>query len=391
MKTKTFILNSFLVLVSISVPLLGISLVLELIPTNRPSKILMIERKRSREVDNPEMIKSAANGFSPLYYPTDTKKHFIGSRYYPVGTLPNTKTYYCNEGYGLISYKSDRFGLRNNDGDWDKIRNKGATFFIGDSFTHGACVDTKFVVTELFSNLLNANALNLGTGGNGPYEYISLLKNVVKPIISSHLEKDFSIILLFYDNDSVGFNNTLDQHLSTSQPIAEVNPNGFINVSDEYLSILNEIITRNYPTISRDILKKIKINRFKSTLGYRVLSLRRLRLRIKKLRNSEKSSLSTNPSIKAISVLHAICNSETSCKPYVVYIPNSNYWRPNDASNEYKLILEEISRSFSIKFLDSSSAINPNEKSNYAPIGPHLSKAGYRKLASFIASKVNQK
>ena len=391
MKTKTFILNSFLVLVSISVPLLGISLVLELIPTNRPSKILMIERKRSREVDNPEMIKSAANGFSPLYYPTDTKKHFIGSRYYPVGTLPNTKTYYCNEGYGLISYKSDRFGLRNNDGDWDKIRNKGATFFIGDSFTHGACVDTKFVVTELFSNLLNANALNLGTGGNGPYEYISLLKNVVKPIISSHLEKDFSIILLFYDNDSVGFNNTLDQHLSTSQPIAEVNPNGFINVSDEYLSILNEIITRNYPTISRDILKKIKINRFKSTLGYRVLSLRRLRLRIKKLTNSEKSTLSTNPSIKAISVLHAICNSETSCKPYVVYIPNSNYWRPNDASNEYKLILEEISRSFSIKFLDSSSAINPNEKSNYAPIGPHLSKAGYRKLASFIASKVNQK
>ena len=59
--------------------------------------------------------------------------------------------------------------------------------------------------------------------------------------------------------------------------------------------------------------------------------------------------------------------------------------------DEYKLILEEISRSFSIKFLDSSSAINPNEKSNYAPIGPHLSKAGYRKLASFIASKVNQK
>ena len=101
--------------------------------------------------------------------------------------------------------------------------------------------------------------------------------------------------------------------------------------------------------------------------------------------------MSGNPSIKAISELNAICNSETSCTPYVAYIPNSNYWRPNDASNDYKLILEETSRSLSIDFLDSSSVINSNEKSNYAPFGPHLSQEVYRKLASFIASKVNQK
>ena len=197
---------------------------------------------------------------------------------------------------------------------------------------------------------------------------------------------------MFYENDfRVGFNNTLDQHLSTTQPIAEVNPNGFINVSDEYLSIINEIIKRNYPTIDRDIVKQIKIHKFKSTLGYRVLTLYPLRERIKKLTNTGKFSMSTYPSIKAISLLNAICNSETSCTPYVVYIPNSNYWRPNDKSNEYKLLLGDTSRSLSIEFLDSSSVINPNEKSNYAPIGAHLSKAGYRKLASFIASQVNQK
>lgn len=393
MKAKTVILNFFLVFVSTSASLLSISLVLEILPlTSSRSKTAIIERKKILEFEYPAKIKSAANGFYPLYYPDFTKKHFLGSRYYPVGTLPHTQLFTCDEGYGLISFKSDRFGLRNNDEDWDEIRNKGATFFIGDSFTQGGNVDTEFVVTELFSNLLNANALNLGTGSNGPYEYIALLKNVVKPIISSNLGKEFSIILVFYYNDMfVRFNKILDQHLSNSQPIAEVNPNGFINVSNEYLSILNETITRHYPTNSLDIVETIKLNRFKGRLGYRVLSLYPLRSRIKRLSNTEKSPLSSNPSIKAISELNAICNSETSCTPYVAYIPNSNYWRPNDAGNEYKLLLEETSRSLSIEFLDSSYAINPNEKSNYAPFGPHLSQEGYRKLASFIASKVNQK
>ena len=417
MKTKTLILNYFLVFISTSASLLFISLVLEILPsTSSRSTIAMTSEKRLEA-----KIKSASKGFIPLYYPDHTRKHFLGSSYYPVGTLPYTKTFYCNEGYGLISYKSDRFGLRNNDEDWNEIRNKGATFFIGDSFTQGACIEKEFVITELFSNLLNANALNLGTNGNGPYEYIALLKNVVKPIISSHLGKEFSIILLFYDNDSeMGFNETIDRHLSTSRPITEVNQNGSINVSNEYLSILNKTIKRHYPTNSLEIVEKLnskveKLNsdrepftKLKNSFAYQVFTLVPLRSRLKKLINTEKSTLrtnpgnkklinsetfplNTNPSIKAISELNAICNSETSCTPYVAYIPNSNYWRPNDTSNEYKLLLEETSKSLSIEFLDSSSAINPHKKSNYAPFGPHLSRAGYRKLASFIASKVNHK
>ncbi len=411
MKTKIIILNFFLFFISTSASLISISLALEIIQPNRQTKISMIERKRSIDVDYPAKITSAGNGFFPFYYPGETREHFLGSKYYPIGTLPYTQTFFCNEGYGLISFKSDRFGLRNNDENWDEIRKKGATFFIGDSFTQGACVDKQFVLTELFSNLLNANALNLGTGSNSPYEYISLLKNVVKPIISSHLGKEFSTILVFHENDSVRLNETLVRHLSTSQPIAEVNPNGFINVSNEYLSILNKTISKHYPTNKREIVEKLKSKleklkssrenntKFKGSFAYRVLTLYPLRSRInhplksriKKLINGEKFPLSSNPSIKAIRELQDICNSETSCTPYVAYIPNSNYWALNDANNEYKLLLQKTSKSLSIEFLDSSSVLNPNEKSNYAPFGDHLSQEGYRKLASFITSKVNQK
>ena len=34
-------------------------------------------------------------------------------RFYPLGGKPNSKTYFCNEGYGLVKYQSDRFGFRN--------------------------------------------------------------------------------------------------------------------------------------------------------------------------------------------------------------------------------------------------------------------------------------
>ena len=397
MKIKAPILNSLLVFASTYIPLLGISIGLELL---MPSwDLWRIEQKRQIDVDYPEKIRSAANGFVPLYYPRQIRTHFLGSRYYPIGTLPHTRTFFCNEGYGLISYKSDRFGLRNNDKDWDKIRKKGATFFIGDSFTQGACVDTEFAFTDLFSKSINSNVLNLGTSGNEPYEYIAALRNVVKPIISSHLSKEFSAILVFYDNDNIELNQTLEAHLKTSLPIADVGPSGFINVSNKYVSLLNKTIETHYPTKSQDIVEKLELKlteqinrRYKGSFAYKIFTLYPLRSRIGKLISPKKfPPLRSRPSIQAISELNNICNSETSCKPYVVYIPKSNYWRPNGKSNEYKLLLKEISSSLSIEFLDSSSVINPNEKSNYSPLGPHLSQAGNKKLADFIVSKIDQK
>ena len=45
--------------------------------------------------------------------PNKLKDHVRNKNFYPVSTKPNTKTYICNEGYGLIKYKSDIFGFRN--------------------------------------------------------------------------------------------------------------------------------------------------------------------------------------------------------------------------------------------------------------------------------------
>ena len=99
MKTKGLILNFILVFLSTSASLLSISLVLVLIPLlpTKQGKIKMIEQKRKLEFDYPAKIKSAADGFIPLYYPKKTRKNFLGSRYHPVGTLPNTQTIYTKK------------------------------------------------------------------------------------------------------------------------------------------------------------------------------------------------------------------------------------------------------------------------------------------------------
>ena len=202
MKAKIFLTNSLIAIASTGFSLIIISFVLELVLSskyiwNQKYEAVMIETKRELEVDYPEKIRSAVNGFKPLYYPRKTRNLFLNSKYYPVGTLPKTPTFYCNEGYGLVTFNSDRFGLRNEDSKWDDIQNKGATF-IGDSFTQGACVDTQFTF-GIVSNLDDKKYTQSRHWQRGPYSIFSF-KILVKPILTFS-NKNF-IVIVFYDNDN---------------------------------------------------------------------------------------------------------------------------------------------------------------------------------------------
>ena len=68
-------------------------------------------------------ISAVNNGYMPIFYPDQILKNENIPESYPVGTLPLPLLIY-DEGYGLITYKSDRFGLRNKDNNWNNIMNK---------------------------------------------------------------------------------------------------------------------------------------------------------------------------------------------------------------------------------------------------------------------------
>ena len=384
---------------------------MELLSRPRNSEIQRIERNERLKIEIPEKIRLYKKGFMPNFIPKQTRNFFFENKFYPVGTLPHTKTAYCNEGYGVVSYESDRFGLRNLDENWDLINSLDTTYFVGDSFVAGACVNDEFTFPKVYEDISGDNVINLGNSGNTPYEYIAILRQIVSPIINTN-NQNKKIVLVFYDNDNKPFNAKIEKLAFQSEEIAIISKDQSIQPKEEYVKLLKNVIKENYPDNKIAIIKKLKEEQeelkdkvntyyFKNHFLYQLFTLVTLRKRINFLLNinpynankciggRDLCDLANSPSVKAIKTLKTICNQKDSCSPLVVYIPNSAYWRNNQLSRRYFKHIKDAAKIHKITFLDSSKVIDKNSKKDYAPSGPHLSKEGYQKLAKFLNKELN--
>jgi len=224
---------------------------------NKNNQFLQIGRI---EEDINERKEALRAGYLPFYYPVSVKKYSTKIRVYPVGGLPNTKTYLCNEGYGLIKYNSDRFGLRNSEKKWGKVTKQDTIFLIGDSFTHGACVNEKFTISSLVEKNTNLNTINLGTGSSGPYEYYAVNKSIIDPLIKSS-KNDNLVIVIFYDNDNINYNIQLESYLEEVRPVISISKTQGGFPTNEYKNKINKIIKDNYPTS----IEKVELDLFNLT------------------------------------------------------------------------------------------------------------------------------
>lgn len=343
--------------------------------------------------ENRKLIETAKkNGYENYYYPAlyDQRGgifHDISKKYNyaPVGGKPNTKTFYCNEGYGLIKFKTDRYGLRNNDKKWDK---KVDVLFIGDSFVAGACVKEQDTIYSNYEKITGLNSLNLASGGIEPFHYAAL-SNIFIPRF-----KPKKVFLVFYRNDN-------KQEMTQLYNLYVLKKkNYFKEAQDENKMKLfyNEVLdTTNNKTSTKNKLKdKIK------SYGLLTYVLRRIKDRstlptirkIFKFENSKKHETSNMGSIRAsgvaakksISIALNHCKI-VNCKLTVAYIPNSNFWKPTDQhkSDNFINILNNFTKSKSVDFIDASKFLDVNEgSSDYAPKGGHLSPTGYEKVAKSL-------
>ncbi len=78
----------------------------------------------------------------------------------------------------FVSYEADRFGFRNSDGVWESGRVDVA--LIGDSYTHGVCVDTEDALSAHLSR--RWRVLNLGATGAGPFQELAILREYAAPL-----------------------------------------------------------------------------------------------------------------------------------------------------------------------------------------------------------------
>lgn len=102
-----------------------------------------LETYRKKNVDRALIASAKKLGYKSINYPFLYEENYISIKkklnqdldIIPVNSYPYKKNFYCNEGYGLIKYNSDRFGFRNNDKIWNTHKNNDKILLVGD-FLH---------------------------------------------------------------------------------------------------------------------------------------------------------------------------------------------------------------------------------------------------------------
>ena len=114
---------------------------------------------------------------------------------FPLSGISNKKTIFCNENGYMSYYNSDRYGFNNPDQEWQILENnnhEAEYVLLGDSFTHGACVNRPNDIASVLRLLTGKVVINLGYIGNGPLIEYATYREYVS--FNSR-----NVLLLFYE------------------------------------------------------------------------------------------------------------------------------------------------------------------------------------------------
>ncbi|KZZ37653.1 MULTISPECIES: SGNH/GDSL hydrolase family protein [unclassified Oleiphilus] len=334
-----------------------------------------IINKRVQEEDIPQKKVTLENGYQPILYPyfvaadpdikTLAMKHGVA----PLAPQPETDIYFCNEGYGLVKYKTDRFGFRNPDSVWDQ---KVKLTLVGDSFVQGACVSYDDTLQGRLRKS-GIESISLGTGANSPYHYSALIQSFL-PCISPQF-----LGIVFYSNDNITEENRFHfNHYFNGDQENSYLSKDCSKLSDGLVSFYNdvsEIMLSKAESI--DNLSLPGKTSFLKSLG-RYFSLPTIRKLISRVSDTELPHSSKYAIDKAVSMCEI-----NDCTPFIVYIPNSSYWNPDSRAVEYVAALKKYSGS-KVSFIDLTDVLKPYGNQAYALKGGHLSPLGYELAAKEI-------
>jgi len=107
-----------------------------------------------------------------------TEKNFF-SPLIPLSGISQKRTILCNESGEYAFYNSDKYGFNNNNIVWNNSEN---WVLVGDSFTHGACVDPEDNIAGRLNDQLDNKVINLGYSGNGPLLNLASIVEYAKTI-----------------------------------------------------------------------------------------------------------------------------------------------------------------------------------------------------------------
>jgi hypothetical protein len=158
-----------------------------------------------------------------------------GKKIFPLTGIANVTTVYCNEGGTYAIYRSDRYGLNNDDRVY--LNGHPRILVLGDSYAQGACVQPGEDVASRLRQQ-GYDAITLGIGGNGPLLELAGLREY-----GPHLKPDAVFWLFSESNDLLNLVNEY-RHPLLRQYLNEGFSQGLIDRQDEVDALWKTVVTR---------------------------------------------------------------------------------------------------------------------------------------------------
>ena len=289
---------------------------------------------------------------------------FLSSNnFFPLSSVSNSETIFCNENGYYSIYQSDRYGFNNPDREWDSKLTE--YMLVGDSFTHGACVNQPNDIASVLRTLTNKSVLNLGYAGNGPLIYYATLREYLRPGVKN-------VIFLFSEiNDLFDLNNELKGTVLTNY----LNDNSFTQNLKLRQNEINDLVNNK--------IKKVKQSEFKFEISK---FIKIFYLRNSTFYNSGQKEININK-FKLILEKTNDYIIKNNSKLYFVYLPEYNRYKSNYSNTNYNLV-KEIVKDLNISFIDLHEQVfkketNPLKLFPFELLG-HYNSAGYKKIAEEI-------
>ena len=299
-------------------------------------------------------------------------KAFFDKKYniLPLSGISNSETIYCNENGYYSIYQSDRYGFNNPNEEWDKKEIE--YLLIGDSFTHGACVNRPNDIGSVLRKISNKHVLNLGMNGNGPLiEYATL-----REYLDTNVKK---ILWIYYEENDL---RNLKNELKNNILINYLNDNNFT----QNLKIKQDYIDNLLSNLIKEKEIEIEKERERNTFKFELIKF----IKIYKIRISILSKQATAPEqsaeFKQILQLTKKLSNKNNSKLYFIYLPGYN--RYTNHNNKTYILVKKIVTELKIPFIDIHKEVFENEQNPLElfsfELPGHYNVEGYKKIAETV-------
>lgn len=293
---------------------------------------------------------------------------------FPLAGISNSKTIHCNENGYYPIYQSDRYGFNNSDEEWNS--NDVEYLLVGDSFTHGACVNRPDNIASVLKNLSQKSVLNLGYAGNGSLMEYATLREYLNPGVKK-------ILWLYFVNDLITLKDELESKYLSEYFIDFNYSQNLKSKQNEIDKLLLQKITKEY------ILKadrgqghnfKYNISRFFKLYDTRAFLEEFFFFNQFYLYSEFKSILGFANNLAA----------SNNSKLYFVYLPSYREVRSGLNENSSKTKIKKIVTDLNIQFIDIYDEVMKKETNPlqlFSFVDSHYTVEGYKKVALKIYEK----